>query len=71
MLIKLFNLCHKNPEKYSAVFYLTQVGSHTLTIIENIEYKSIEMIGLEIGNVGEELKKQYVSYRFSMMKAKS
>jgi hypothetical protein len=41
MLIKQINLCDKNINQYSAVFYLNKISSHRLDFIENIEYKRI------------------------------
>ena len=41
MLSKQFNLCDKHPEQYSLVLYLNPKGNHSLTILENIEYKNI------------------------------
>ena len=45
MLIKQINLCDKHPEQYSLLLNLNKNG-HRLTIIENIEYKTIELLSL-------------------------
>ena len=47
MLIKQFTLCDKFPEQYLLVLYLNKTSCHQLTIVENIEYKSIELLGLD------------------------
>lgn len=47
MLIKQLTLCDKFPEQYLLVLYLSQTSCHQLTIVENIEYKSIELLNLD------------------------
>lgn len=69
MLIKQLNLCAKQPEQYTTVLYINKAGMHNLIIMENIEYKSIELLALDFMDIDLELKKQCLSFRFSVLKA--
>jgi hypothetical protein len=71
MLIKQFSLQEKFPEQYEAEFFKNKSPPHTLRIIENIEYKSIELLLLDFDDADPELKKQNLSYRFSLLKSKN
>lgn len=50
---------------------MSKTGTHRLAIIENIEYKSIELISLDFESIDADLKKQCLSFRFSLLKAKN
>jgi hypothetical protein len=50
---------------------MNRSAPHTLRIIENIEYKSIELLSLDFELTDSELKKQNLSYRFSLLKSKN
>lgn len=71
MLTKQLNLCDKYPEQYLLVLYLNHSCSHQLTFVENIEYKSIELLSLAFDPINADLKKQYLLYRFTVLKAKN
>ena len=71
MLIKQLTLCDKNLNQYSAVFYINKISLHRLDLIENIEYKRIELISLDFEELDSESIKNYVTYRFTKMKTKN
>ena len=48
MLVKQLELCDKQLNQYSAIFYLNSNANPRLDFIENIEYKRIELISFEL-----------------------
>ena len=46
MLIKQVQLCQKSLNQFSAVFYINRVSAHRLDLLENIEYKRIELLSI-------------------------
>lgn len=71
MLIKLLGYCDKFPMQYTCVLYISQTSSHRFTILENMEYKKIQLLGLDFFPVDEEFNREYLSYRFSALKARN
>lgn len=47
MLSKQLTLCHKDTEHYLTILTINKQGTHNMSIIENIEYKSIELLALD------------------------
>lgn len=68
MLIKQIQLCQKNVDQYSAVLYFNKISSHRLDLLENIEYKRIELLSLDFEELDEECIKNYVTFRFTKVK---
>jgi hypothetical protein len=68
MLIKQVQLCLKNVNQYSAVLTLNKISAHRLDLLENIEYKRIELLSLEFEELEEEAIKSYVTFRFTKVK---
>ena len=68
MLIKQIQLCQKNINQYNAVLFLNKISSHRLDLLENIEYKRIQLLSLEFDELDEEGIKNYVTFRFTKIK---
>lgn len=68
MLVKQINMCQKQMNQYSAVLQLNKISAHRLDLLENIEYKRIELLSLEFEELDEESVKNYVTFRFTKIK---
>ncbi|KAL4456294.1 hypothetical protein ABPG74_014255 [Tetrahymena malaccensis] len=69
-LIKLFNQCYKEPHNFFGIFEMEEEGRANLKLIENMEYKFLEILSLDFVACDEDLVKQNVIYRYNILKAK-
>ena len=56
---------------YFAVFFMQKDGSAKLDFIQNMEYKFIELLSIEFFASSEEIIRQNIGFRYSLLKAKS
>jgi len=80
MIKKLLNLCVKDPSKYFSkiyqyisyfcIFFLSADGVGQMNIIENIEYKFLEVISLKFSSITDEIIRLHITYRFNLQRAK-
>jgi hypothetical protein len=71
LIIKMFNSCQKEPHNYFAVFFMQKDGLAKLDFIQNMEYKFLELLSLEFVASSEEIIRQSIGFRYSLLKAKS
>ena len=71
MLLNLLNHCYKDPSQYFSVLFLTKDGQARLDIIQNLEYRFLEIISLDFVAAPEELIRQFSTYRYNLLKAKT
>jgi len=71
LVIKMFNSCQKEPHNYFAVFFMQKDGMAKLDFIQNMEYKFLELLSLEFIASSEEIIRQSIGFRYSLLKAKS
>jgi len=71
LILKLINNCQKEPQNYFAVFFMQRDGQARLEFIQNMEFKFLELLSLDFLASPEELIRQNISFRYSLLKAKS
>lgn len=70
VLIRMLNSCIKEPMTFLATF-TTYEGEHgQLTLIQNFEYKHIELLQLEFTASSEATVRQHITYRYNATKNK-
>jgi hypothetical protein len=67
ILIKMFNSCIRDPQIYTAVVtvYTSTVGS--LNIIQNMEYKLVELVRCALTKSTEETVQHHITYRYDSL----
>jgi len=71
LLLKLINNCQKEPQNFFSVFFMQRDGQARLEFIQNMEFKFLELLSLDFLAAPEELIRQNISFRYSLLKAKS
>ena len=78
-VLDLFSFAQKEPSKYIcsinfryfAIHFMKNTGEAKLIFIENLEYKFLELLGLEFDISDEETIRQNISFRFNSLKVKT
>ena len=70
LLIKLFNNCIKEPQIYTPVFIMQKEGTAKLNFMQNIEYKSVELLSINFVNSPDDMVKKQITYRYNIIKSK-
>ena len=70
LLIKLFNNCIKEPQIYTPVFIMQKEGTAKLNFMQNIEYKSVELLSINFVNSPDDMVKKQITYRYNIIKTK-
>jgi len=71
LLLKLINNCQKEPQNFFSVFFMQRDGQARLEFIQNMEFKFLELLSLDFLASPEEVIRQNISFRYSLLKAKS
>lgn len=71
LLLKMSNNCQKEPQNYFSVFFMQRDGQARLDFIQNMEFKFLELLSLDFIASPEEVIRQNISFRYSLLKAKS
>ena len=69
LLIKYFDFCINNQKIYLAVLNLNKDKKVSMELMENLEYKSVQLIKLYFEPASEELIKEQIKYRYNSMRA--
>ena len=59
------------PNSYFAVFFMQRDGQARLDFIQNMEYKFLELLTVDFIASSEEVIRQAITFRYSLLKAKS
>jgi len=71
LLVKMCNSCQKEPQNYFAVFFMQRDGQAKLDFIQNMEYKFLELLSIDFIAAPEEIIRQNISYRYTLLKTKA
>ena len=69
-LIKMFNRCIKEPKSYLAILLLQPNGEATLQLVQNLEYKFVELLVLPFRESPEHVVRQHVTYRYNALRSR-
>ncbi|CEL93927.1 unnamed protein product [Vitrella brassicaformis CCMP3155] len=70
VLVKMLNSCIKSPHSFLAVLLLKRDGKAQLDIIQNMEYKFVELLSLDFTASPEEVVRQQITFRYNSLKSK-
>lgn len=69
-LMKMFNQCIRDPQQFLAVLLFQENGSATLQLIQNLEYKFVELLQLPFHESADATIRQHVTYRYNAMRSR-
>ena len=67
---KLFDNCINEPQAFKVVFIMQKKDTARLDFIQNIEYKFIELLSIDLVNSPDETIKKQISYRYNAIRTK-
>ena len=67
---KMFNNCINEPQSYLAVFIMQKEGTARLDIIQNIEYKFIELLSIDFVNSPDDTVRKQIAFRYNAVRRK-
>lgn len=68
--MKMFNRCIKEPKQYLAILLLQPNGEACLQLVQNLEYKFIELLSLPFRESSEQVIRQHVTYRYNALRSR-
>ena len=69
LLIKYFDICIKDQKAYLAVLNIKSDKKAVMELLENLEYKFVELINLNFVPASDDLIREQISYRYNSMRA--
>ena len=69
LLIKYFDICIKDQKAYLAVLNIKSDKKAVMELMENLEYKFVELINLNFVPASDDLIREQISYRYNSMRA--
>ena len=69
LLIKNFDLCMHNTKSFLAVLNIQKNKNAVMELVENLEYKSVDLISLYFSPAPQDLIEKQISYRYNSMRA--
>ncbi|KAG2387982.1 hypothetical protein C9374_000832 [Naegleria lovaniensis] len=70
MLSKMLNACIKEPESFLCILIMERDGKGHLNFVQNMEYKFVELLSLEIQESPEHIIRQHISFRYNSMRSR-
>ena len=70
VLMRMLNACIKEPDTHLAVFVMQNDGSARMDFIQNMEYKFVELLSCQFISSPEELVREHITFRYSILKSK-
>jgi hypothetical protein len=70
LLIKLLNSIHTEPNVYFGILQLFPGNRAKLDFVQNLQYKYIDLVSLELEGSPEEEVKESITFRYNVIKAK-
>ena len=64
------NNCIKQPHAFLAVLVMQKTGGARLDFIQNMEYKFVELLSIDLDSTPEEATRAHVTYRYNAMKGR-
>ena len=69
LLIKYFDFCIKEQKSYLAVMNIKSDKKAVMELLENLEYKFVELININFVPASDDLIREQISYRYNSMRA--
>ncbi|EAN98497.1 hypothetical protein TCSYLVIO_004609 [Trypanosoma cruzi] len=69
-LLKMFNRCIKEPQRFLVVLLLDENGTANMEFIENLEYKLVGVLTLPFRASPPEVVREQIGYRYSAVRAR-
>ena len=69
LLIKYFDFCIKDQKSYLAVMNIKSDKKAVMELLENLEYKFVELININFVPASDDLIREQISYRYNSMRA--
>ena len=69
LLIKNFDLCMNDKKSYLVVLNIQKNKNAIMELVENLEYKSVDLISLYFIPASKDLIEKQISYRYNSMRA--
>lgn len=69
-LLKMLNRCIKEPQTYLAVLLLQGNGEATLELIQNMEYKFVELLVLPLRESPQGIIRSHITYRYNSIRSR-
>ena len=70
IFIKMINNCIREPHIFLAILTITNDIDAKLDLIQNMEYKYIELLSCEFERSSEIIVQHHITYRYNLMKTK-
>ncbi|KAH0483527.1 MAG: uncharacterized protein KVP18_002580 [Porospora cf. gigantea A] len=70
VLMKMLNSCLRDPSAFVAVFLMLRDGTGRLDFIQNLEYKFVELLSVDLVQSCDETVRKALSYRYNALKSK-
>ncbi|KAG8463075.1 hypothetical protein KFE25_001848 [Diacronema lutheri] len=70
VLVRMLNACIKEPHTHLAVLVLGRDGRAHLDFIQNLEYKFVELLSVEVSQSDDPVVRQSVAFRYQALKAR-
>ncbi|ORC85537.1 uncharacterized protein TM35_000341490 [Trypanosoma theileri] len=69
-LLKMFNRCIREPQRFIMVLLLDENGTANMEFIENLEYKLVGVLTLPFRASPPEVVREQIGYRYSAVRAR-
>ncbi|ESL12013.1 hypothetical protein TRSC58_00227 [Trypanosoma rangeli SC58] len=69
-LLKMFNRCIREPQRFLTVLLLDENGTANMEFIENLEYKLVGVLTLPFRASPPEVVREQIGYRYSAVRAR-
>lgn len=69
MIMRMMNSAVKQPNVFLCVLMLQKDGTARLDLLQNIDYKFIELLSLDFYASGEDSVRQQITYRYNLTRA--
>mmetsp|Transcript_26366 Transcript_26366/g.26613 ORF Transcript_26366/g.26613 Transcript_26366/m.26613 type:complete len:214 (-) Transcript_26366:133-774(-) len=70
VLIRMLNLCIREPQTHLAVFMMYGETEARLDFIQNMDYKFVELMSCNCDRTPEEVTQQQITFRYNALKQK-
>jgi len=70
LMIKLLNSIHAEPHVYFGILQLFPDNRSRLDFVQNLQYKYVDLVSLDLEECLEEEVKESITYRYNIIKAK-
>eukprot|EP00760_Papus_ankaliazontas_P025419 PhM_4_TR2702/c0_g1_i1/m.34113 len=70
MLLRLLNKCIRETQSYICILVLEQDGTALLELVQNMEYKVVELLALPFRESPEHVVRQQVTFRYNALRSR-